>query len=77
MHYVPLSYSNADLIDKIEWLQNHDDMARQIATNALNFGRSYLRLEDDYCYIASVLKSIESVQQGSDALLPFKPWKFT
>ena len=39
VHYVPLSYSSADLIEKIEWLINHDTMAQQIAENAKNFGK--------------------------------------
>ena len=39
VHYVPLSYSSADLIEKIEWLIDHDTMAQQIAKNAKNFGK--------------------------------------
>jgi hypothetical protein len=28
VHYVPLTYSTADAIDKIEWLKRHDEKAR-------------------------------------------------
>lgn len=76
VHYVPVSYSTADLTDKIEWLRAHDDMARRIAHNALNFGKSHLRLEDAYCYLAAALKSVESVVADTDAVQPWKPWKF-
>lgn len=42
VHYVPISYSLADLARKIEWLQRNDKLARRIASNARAFGRSYL-----------------------------------
>ena len=59
VHYVPLSNNLADATEKVEWLQQHDDMARQLALNARAFGRSYLRLEDYLCYIATALKTLE------------------
>lgn len=70
VHYVPITFSAADVIEKIQWLQSHDDMARQIALNAHNFAQSYLRLEDFYCYTARALYSIASVEEAS-ALEPF------
>ena len=77
VHYVPLAYNMADLIEKVEWLQAHDDLAQQIAANALAFGKSHLRLEDQYCYLATAFKSIESVVYDTDAITPWKPWKFS
>ena len=44
VHYVPLSFSASDLVQKIEWLRDNDGMARQLALNAKNFGKSYLRM---------------------------------
>ena len=67
VHYVPLTYSCADLVEKIEWLRANDHLARQIAINGRNFGRSYLRLEDYYCYIASALKTLSSIMNNTDA----------
>jgi len=29
----------SDATEKIEWLIEHDDMAKQIAQNAMNFGK--------------------------------------
>jgi hypothetical protein len=73
VHYVPLSFSGADLAMKVKWLQLHDDMAKQIATNGRNFGRSYLRLEDYFCYSAKMLMELGHVLNGSDVLTPFDP----
>ena len=75
VHYVPLSFNTADAIAKVEWLQQHDKEAQRIAQNGLNFGKSYLRMEDMYCYIATAFKSIEDIMNGSTALIPFEPKK--
>jgi hypothetical protein len=34
VHYVPLSYNTADIIDKIEYLVANDDLAQRLATNS-------------------------------------------
>ena len=73
VHYVPLAYSSADLVQKIEWLLAHDDLAERIARNAANFGASYLRSEDYVCYALAALEAIGNVERGSDVLLPFPP----
>jgi hypothetical protein len=51
----PLSFTEADIVDKIKWLIAHDHIAKKITKNAENFGKSYLRLEDYYCYVATAL----------------------
>ena len=38
VHYVPITYNTADLIEKVEWLKAHDDLAQKLAINAANFG---------------------------------------
>jgi hypothetical protein len=73
VHYVPLSFNMADATEKVEWLQSHDDMAKQIAANARNFGKSYLRLEDYFCYTATALKSFANLEDKTDATTPFNP----
>ena len=70
VHYVPLSYTAADIVEKVKWLQEHDDLARQIAKNGWNFGQSYLRLEDYYCYAATALHEISQVE-SEEAKQPF------
>ena len=73
VHYVPLSYSAADVVDKILWLREHDHLAQRIALNARNFGRSYLRVEDYLCYVATAFNELSRLYNGSDALRPFDP----
>jgi hypothetical protein len=75
VHYVPLTYSTTDAIDKIEWLKRNDEKARQIAENGRNFGKSFLRLEDLYCYAATALHTIGLVMKNSTAHEPFNPQK--
>jgi hypothetical protein len=79
IHYVPVSFNNADIIRKLIWLQSHDEMAYQIARNAKFFADSYLRLEDYYCYIAALQESLGGLfnqhQSSKDALLPFNATK--
>lgn len=71
VHYVPISTTGADIIHKIKWLRRHDNLARRIARNGYNFGRSYLRLEDYLCYTATALESLGKLLHGSDVLEPF------
>ena len=74
VHYVPLSYTAADLVEKIEWLRHNDDLARQIARNGWAFGRSYLRLEDHFCYAARALEEVGRTGiYAPEALQPFNP----
>ena len=64
-----------DVIEKVEWLQKHDNMTQQLAMNAKVFADSYLRLEDYYCYPASALEILGNLMQNSDAMSPFQPKK--
>ena len=43
VHYVPIAASGADVAAKVRYLQQHDNVAKQIAQNGYNFGQSYLR----------------------------------
>ncbi len=61
-----------DLIEKLEWLKANDKLARQIARNGYAFGRSYLRLEDFYCYVGAALHGFANVTKP-DALIPNQP----
>ncbi len=73
MHYVPLSYSAADVVTKIEWLKKNDHLAQKIAQNARNFGISYLRLEDQYCYVATALETFAELEKEGDATQGWDP----
>lgn len=77
VHYVPLSYTGADLLEKVQWSREHDDMAAQVAENGRNFARSYMRLEDYYCYAASVLNTMAEIGKLSNAVdVMFDPKKY-
>lgn len=71
VHYVPISYNTVDIIRKVEWLNANPKLAYQIAVNAKLFGDSYLRIEDYYCYFATLFKELGDVLAGSDALISF------
>eukprot|EP01031_Cornospumella_fuschlensis_P034945 gene34945-42320_t len=73
VHYVPITYSGADIARKVLWLQNNEEKAHQIMMNALAFHRSYLRLEDHYCYIARALEVLGEMMHNTTATLPFSP----
>jgi hypothetical protein len=77
VHYVPIAYNAADVVEKIEWLKAHDHLAQRIASNARNFGKSYLRLEDYYCYIASALETVAAITKNTSAAVPFRSTKVT
>jgi len=67
VHYVPITYSAADVADKVDWLIAHDDIAQRIARNGFNFGRSFLRLEDSFCYIATALNTLGTIMNSTNA----------
>ena len=73
VHYVPISYSTADIIRKLDWLKAHDHMAYKIARNARAFGMSHLRLEDYYCYSAKLLRTLAEIMNNTDVTVPFDP----
>jgi len=77
IHYVPLSLTASDLVDKIKFLIQNDNIARTIAHNGYIFGKSYLRIEDYYCHYASILHAFGNVQKEDDYVLkPFENGKY-
>ena len=68
-----LIVSPTETLLQVEWLKRNDAMAQQIALNAANYGKSYLRLEDYLCYAASSLRLIHDVEKDSDVLEGFNP----
>jgi len=70
----PLSFTEADIVDKIKWLIAHDHIAKRIAKNTENFSNSYLRLEDYYCYVATALDTITTLEVDSDVLYSYEPY---
>jgi hypothetical protein len=73
VHYVPLSFSGSDLLEKVLWLKQNDALAKQIAANGHAFGKSYLRLEDYLCYMSTTMRLLSELQKKSDVLEAFTP----
>ena len=45
VHYVPIKKDYSDLLEKIEWLKEHDKEAQKIAENARSFAQRHFNLE--------------------------------
>ena len=58
VNYVPVKYDLSDLVDKIEWLINHDDEAQTIATNALSLSRRVLTPDFQRKYIKNRIDAL-------------------
>jgi hypothetical protein len=51
VHYVPVEYDLSDLKEKIEWLRDHGDQAKQIAEHAMRFALTVLSPEFQRGYL--------------------------
>ena len=57
INYVPIKYDLSDLDEKLDWLVTHDNEARLIAQNALEFSNTVFNSEFQQSYIFnSILK---------------------
>lgn len=56
-HYIPLKGSCEDLIEKITFAKEHDELSYQIATQATDFANRYLSVEGCYFYLYVLLKA--------------------
>lgn len=57
VHYVPVRYDLSDLIEKVSWLQQHDDEARNIARNAISFAQRYLTCDANVYFVERLLRA--------------------
>ena len=67
-HYVPISYDLSDLEEKIEWLVNNDDKAKEIATNALEFSREVFNPSFQRKYIDEQLTDLYNKNLNKEML---------
>ena len=58
VHYVPIKTDLSDLCEKIQWLRDNDEKAREIAENAHEFVREQLSLDNINLYVASLIHRI-------------------
>jgi hypothetical protein len=60
VHYVPINYDLSDLKEKIEWLRDNDEEAKQISQNATQFALTILSPEFQRGYLyEEVVKLIQ------------------
>jgi hypothetical protein len=64
INYVPIEYDLSDLEDKIKWLVDNDDKAKEIATNALKLSNEIFSPEFQRKYIDEELLRISSLDHG-------------
>lgn len=64
-HYIPLAYDFSDLEDRIKWLQEHDDEARQIALNGMEFMKSFSKRQDMLCYTGLALLEYSNLYESN------------
>jgi len=57
VHYIPLKYDLSDLLEKVQWLQDHDDEAQRIARNSREFALQYLSCDHIIYYVDRLLRA--------------------
>jgi hypothetical protein len=58
VHYIPIKYDLSDLIEKIEWVNENDEMAEKIAVNAYEFSTKYFSSEYQKRYIKTRIQPL-------------------
>lgn len=61
VHYVPFSAEATDLLERKRWAQEHDALAKDIATHALEFAENFLSIEDMMVYVYHLLWNYSSL----------------
>ena len=58
VHYVPVKYDLSDLVEKIAWVQEHEDEAKQIAENAYEFATQTFSSDFQQTYLLDKFREI-------------------
>ena len=59
-HYIPVNSNMDNLVDQIKWCREHDDECRKIATNALQFYKTYLSKHGILDYMQKLLVHLKN-----------------
>jgi len=68
VHYVPLKEDLSDLVEKVEWCINNDDLAYQIAMEGRKFAQENLLPEHCLLYCYKALKKYAELQRFTPQL---------
>lgn len=60
VHYVPVQWDLSDLEENLAWIWEHDDEAKKIAENALEFSRTILSCENQQKYLIEEIAHLVS-----------------
>ncbi|KAM5180986.1 protein O-glucosyltransferase 2 [Mantella aurantiaca] len=63
-HYVPFKKDLSDLLEKIQWVKDHDIEAKQIAQAGQEFARNNLMGENIFCYYFKLFQAYAKLQVG-------------
>lgn len=55
-HYVPVNRDLSNLVEKIQWAKQNDEVARKIARQAQQFANEHLTPDKVLCYHVTLLK---------------------
>lgn len=56
VHYIPIRADLGDLVEKINWARQNDDLVRQIGINGRQYAIDNLLPKDIFCYHALLLQ---------------------
>lgn len=63
IHYIPFKKDLSDLIEKINWAENHEEEVKTIINNANQFVHTHLMQEDAFQYVYELLKAYAKLQR--------------
>ncbi|XP_033864473.3 protein O-glucosyltransferase 2-like [Acipenser ruthenus] len=63
-HYVPFKRDLSDLLEKIQWVKNHDVEAKKIAKAGQEFARNSLMGDTIFCYYVKLFQEYANLQVG-------------
>jgi len=61
VHYVPVKSDLSDIVEKIKWCKENDEMCQQIAKNSKKFAATYLTKDGILDYLQKILIEIKKV----------------
>jgi hypothetical protein len=64
-HYIPVRPDLSDLVEKIEWAQNHDGEARAIQARGQEMARRVMTDAQNDCYFFALLLEWAQLEENS------------